>query len=69
MKKLSFLCAILFVLSFAACTKDYTCTCIIAGVESINELTNLNKSDAEAACSATEAVVQEGDPNAICTLD
>ncbi len=69
MKKLSLLCAVLFALSFTACKKDYTCTCTTLGQDSISEMTNVSKSDAEDACSALETAAQLVDSDATCTLD
>jgi hypothetical protein len=46
-----------------SCKKDYTCTCTIGGQTFPNEMKNVKKSDAKAACDALNIA------GANCTLD
>lgn len=59
--------AALFIVGMASCKRDYTCTCVSAGVETVSTFENASKSDAEEACDALNAInVMTGGS---CTLD
>lgn len=55
-KVVLFVAVAAFAFSMSSCTKDYTCTCEIAGVSSAVDYNGLNKSEAEtaeAACTSS----------------
>jgi len=54
---LKFLPIAMIALTFASCSKDYTCTCTdSAGETNVTTFENAKKADAETACDALNAL-------------
>jgi hypothetical protein len=65
---------VLFALAFVAfasvsCSKKYTCTCTVDGVEQAPFEIDAKKSEAETVCNTAQTTQRVFDPNATCVLD
>ena len=69
MKKLLILfVSAMFVFGMSSCKKDYTCTCTILQQESVSQIDNVKKGDAEDACDGLQTAARAIDPEASCSL-
>jgi 3-hydroxymyristoyl/3-hydroxydecanoyl-(acyl carrier protein) dehydratase len=50
-----------------SCKKDYTCTCTIGGASNATKMSGTKKSDAQAACDASNVAAQK--LGGTCSLD
>ena len=72
MKKVLFFVAVIAAASLTSCTKDYTCTCTVSGVETITEYPGLNNEEAEAgetACNSSDEALKLFSADDGCTWE
>ena len=64
MKKIYISAAVLTMLAFASCKKDYTCECTVSDGQGTNSTSSVtiheSKKDAESACKASNSTVSSG---------